>query len=60
MKNKGGIFMSSFMGLFSLFFVTGVPVAVIFLLVWIYQIKRYGEIQIEQNNKIIQLLEKGN
>ncbi|WP_156431176.1 hypothetical protein [Bacillus sp. FJAT-29814] len=50
--------MSSIMGLFSLFIVTGVPVAIIFLLVLIYQIKKNSEIQIEQNKKIIQLLEK--
>ena len=46
------------MGILSLLFTIGIPVAIVILLVWIYQIKRNGEIQIEQNNKIIQLLEK--
>ena len=50
--------MVGMMGIFSLLFTIGIPVAIVFLMVWIYQIKRNGEIQIEQNNKIIQLLEK--
>ncbi|MCM3764919.1 hypothetical protein [Neobacillus niacini] len=46
------------MGIWSLLFTLGIPVAIVILLVWIYQIKRNGDIHIQQNNKIIQLLEK--
>jgi Na+-transporting methylmalonyl-CoA/oxaloacetate decarboxylase gamma subunit len=45
-------------GLLSLLTLIGMPIAFIFLLIWINQIKKYGEIQVEQNKKIIQLLEK--
>jgi hypothetical protein len=36
-----------------------VPLAVIFLIIWIYKIKRNSEIQVEQNKRIIELLENG-
>lgn len=51
--------MVSVMGFWSLLTVIGVPLAVIFLLIWIYKIKRNSEIQVEQNKRIIELLEYG-
>jgi hypothetical protein len=55
----GGIFMISLMGFGSLLTVVGVPVAAIFILIWIYQIKRNSDILVEQNRRIINLLENG-
>lgn len=51
--------MINVMGFISLSIFIGVPIAVIFLLIWIYQIKRNSEIQVDQNKRIIELLEKG-
>lgn len=45
------------MGYWSLFTVLGLHLAVIFLLIWIYKIKINSEIQVEQNKKILELLE---
>lgn len=50
--------MNGVMGLGSLLIIFGMPLAVFFLLVWTYKIKRNSDIQVEQNNKIIKLLEK--
>ncbi|MGJ7912501.1 hypothetical protein [Neobacillus sp. LXY-1] len=50
--------MVSVMGYMSLFVVIGLPIAVIFLLVSVYKMKRNSEIQVEQNKRIIELLEK--
>ncbi|CQR47255.1 hypothetical protein BN1058_01562 [Paraliobacillus sp. PM-2] len=36
----------------------GIPVAIILLLKWIYQIKKNSDYQVEQNNRIIQLLKR--
>jgi len=49
--------MVSVMGFWSLLIVIGVPLAVVFLMIWIYKIKRNSEIQVEQSKKIIELLE---
>ena len=46
------------MGFGSMLITIGMPLAVVFLLVWTYKIKRNSDIQVEQNNKIIKLLEK--
>lgn len=57
---KGGdlMFVGSLMGLLSLFFVVAIHVAIVFLLIWIYRIFKNSDIQVEQNKKIIDLLEK--
>ncbi|SDJ80935.1 hypothetical protein [Sediminibacillus albus] len=36
----------------------GLPLTIIFLLKWIYEIKNNSELQVEQNYKIIDLLER--
>jgi hypothetical protein len=41
----------------TLFFYIGIPLAVIFFLVWIYQIKKNSELSTRQNQRIIRLLE---
>lgn len=46
------------MGLGSLLITMGMPLAMFFLLIWTYKIKRNSDIQVEQNEKIIKLLEK--
>jgi uncharacterized protein YoxC len=50
--------MVSIMGYFSLLIIIGTPFAVIVLFIWIYQLKKNSDLQVEQNKKIIQLLEK--
>jgi hypothetical protein len=45
------------LGLGSLLITLGIPLSLVFLLVWVYRIKRNSDIQVEQNNKIIKLLE---
>lgn len=50
----------SFFGVINLILGIAIPVAVIFVLIWIYQIKENGKIQVNQNQKIIELLEKLN
>lgn len=52
--------MTSIMGLFSLLIFLAGPVAAILLLVWVYQMKKNSEILIEQNKRVIELLEKEN
>lgn len=49
--------MVNVMGYMSLLITIGTPLAVVFLLICTLQIKRNGETQVEQNKKIIQLLE---
>ncbi|GGM18327.1 hypothetical protein GCM10011351_00140 [Paraliobacillus quinghaiensis] len=45
--------------LFSILFVyVGVPLVIIYLLIWVYQIKKNSDQQIKQNNEIIDLLKK--
>jgi hypothetical protein len=57
--NMGGEdFMVSLLGFGSLLITIGIPLAFVFLLIWTYKIKTNSDIQVEQNNKIIQLLEK--
>ena len=48
----------SIMGMMSLFIVIAVPVSFVFLLKWIYRMNKNSEIQVEQNKRIIELLEK--
>ncbi|WP_316569490.1 hypothetical protein [Neobacillus sp. YIM B06451] len=50
--------MASLMGFMSLIITLAIPTAVIVLVVSILKIKRNTEIQIEQNKRIIELLEK--
>ncbi|WP_181884470.1 hypothetical protein [Neobacillus piezotolerans] len=50
--------MVSIMGFASLIITLGVPIAVIVLVVSVLKIKRNTEIQVEQNKRIIELLEK--
>ncbi|MBP3953122.1 hypothetical protein [Bacillus suaedae] len=38
--------------------VFSIPVTVAVLLIWVYRIKKNSETQLEQNERIIQLLEK--
>ncbi|WP_197032390.1 hypothetical protein [Bacillus sp. UNC41MFS5] len=52
--------MVSVMGYGSFLITIGTPLAVVFLLIWTYRVKRNSDVQVEQNNKIIQLLEKRN
>jgi hypothetical protein len=49
--------MISLMGFGSLLTVIAVPVAAIFILIWIYQIKNNSNVLVEQNRRIINLLE---
>ncbi|WP_162990272.1 hypothetical protein [Mesobacillus foraminis] len=49
--------MSVIVGVLSLVTFFCAPLAVIFLLIWIYQMKRNSQIQVEQNIRIIELLE---
>jgi len=49
----------SALGLISLLFTIAVPVSFVLFLIWIYQLKKNSEKQIEQNKEIIRLLEKG-
>lgn len=51
--------MISIMGFASLIITLGIPIALIVLVVSIFKIKRNTEIQVEQNKRIIELLEKG-
>ncbi|MEC1718754.1 hypothetical protein [Schinkia azotoformans] len=46
------------MGFGSLLITIGMPLAIVFILMWTYKLKRNSDIQVEQNNKIIKLLEK--
>lgn len=48
----------SVLGLISLLLTIALPVSLVFLLIWIYQLKKNSETQIEQNREIIRLLEK--
>ncbi|MBB6447706.1 hypothetical protein [Bacillus benzoevorans] len=46
------------MGLLSMLITIAVPLSMVFLLIWVYQIKRNSEAQVAQNKEIIRLLEK--
>jgi ABC-type enterochelin transport system permease subunit len=48
----------SIMGMTSLFIIIAVPVSFVLLLIWIYRMNKNSEIQVEQNKRIIELLEK--
>lgn len=52
------MFVSSIMGMISFFVVLAVPVSLVILLIWIYRMYKNSEIQVEQNKRIIELLEK--
>ncbi|MBB6452500.1 hypothetical protein HNQ94_000945 [Salirhabdus euzebyi] len=43
-----------------LFVYIGLPIAVVLVLLWIYEIKSNSEIQVRQNKEIIQLLDRFN
>lgn len=45
------------MGIIPLLFMFGSLVAAIFLLKWIYELKKNSELQTEQNKRMIELLE---
>ncbi|HHY71639.1 MAG TPA: hypothetical protein GX497_00120 [Bacillus bacterium] len=51
---------TSIFGLLSLIFTIALPVSLIFLMIWINQIKRNSETQVEKNKEIIRLLNKEN
>jgi uncharacterized membrane protein len=46
------------MGYLSFFTFIGMLLVMVFLLIWIYQIKRNSNIQVKQNEKIIELLKE--
>lgn len=50
--------MMGVMGFGSFLFTIGLPLVIVFLVIWTYKIKRNSDIQVEQNNRIIKLLEK--
>lgn len=52
------MFVSSIMGMISFFVVLAVPVSLVILLIWIYRMYKNSEIQVEQNKRIIELLEQ--
>ncbi len=52
------MYAASMLGIFSLLITIAVPVLLVFLSIWIYQIKKNSENQVEQNKEIIQLLKK--
>lgn len=52
------MFAPSAMGLMSLFIGLAAPISFILLLIWVFRINKNSEIQIEQNKRIIELLEK--
>ncbi|WP_102262672.1 hypothetical protein [Mesobacillus jeotgali] len=52
------MFVSSIMGMISFFVVLAVPVSLMILLIWIYRMYKNSEIQVEQNKRIIELLER--
>lgn len=53
------MFGTSMLGISSLLITIAIPVLVVFISIWIYQIKKNSETQVEQNKEIIQLLKKG-
>ncbi|RSD29010.1 hypothetical protein [Mesobacillus subterraneus] len=50
----------SAMGLMSLFIGLAAPISFIVLLIWVYRVYKNSEKQVEQNKRIIELLEKLN
>lgn len=52
------MYAASMLGVFSLLITIAVPVLLVFLSIWIFQIKKNCETQVEQNKEIIQLLKK--
>jgi hypothetical protein len=52
------MFAPSAMGLMSLFIGLAAPISFILLLIWVYRINKNSEVQVEQNKRIIELLEK--
>jgi hypothetical protein len=52
------MFVSSIMGMISFFVVLAVPVSLVILSIWIYRMYKNSEIQVEQNKRIIELLEQ--
>jgi hypothetical protein len=52
------MFAPSAMGLMSLFIGLAAPISFIVLLFWVFRINKNSEVQVEQNKRIIELLEK--
>lgn len=52
------MYTASMLGIFSLLFSFAVPILLVILSIWIYQIKKNSKTQVEQNKEIIQLLRK--
>ncbi|ESU33473.1 hypothetical protein G3A_06020 [Bacillus sp. 17376] len=52
------MFAPSIMGMISFFIVLAVPISLVILLIWIYRMYKNSEIQVEQNKRIIELLEQ--
>ncbi|MCM3666310.1 hypothetical protein M3204_17980 [Mesobacillus subterraneus] len=52
------MFAPSAMGLMSLFIGLAAPISFIVLLIWVFRINKNSEVQVEQNKRIIELLEK--
>jgi flagellar biogenesis protein FliO len=52
------MFAPSALGLMSLFIGLAAPISFIVLLIWVFRINKNSEVQVEQNKRIIELLEK--
>jgi flagellar biogenesis protein FliO len=52
------MFAPSAMGLMSIFIGLAAPISFILLLIWVFRINKNSEVQVEQNKRIIELLEK--
>ena len=52
------MYAASMLGIFSLLITIAVPVLLVLISIWIYQIKKNSETQVEQNKEIIQLLKQ--
>lgn len=52
------MFAPSAMGLMSLFIGLAAPISFIVLLIWVFRINKNSEVQVVQNKRIIELLEK--
>ena len=59
-KKSGGKLMVGFMSFISFLMFIGTIVAVLLVVFFLYKINKNTKIQVEQNNKILQLLEKQN
>ncbi|MFJ7667542.1 hypothetical protein ACIQXI_10550 [Lysinibacillus sp. NPDC097195] len=53
------MFITGILGIFSLVISIAIPVLLVLISIWIYQIKSNSQIQVEQNKEIIELLKRG-